>query len=286
MLSEIKFNDKEHSYTNKFGKRYTSVTTVIGFYKNKFDADFWTTYKAIQKALGITQENKKQMSALYTKNGGNWNTLPIEPLKKICAIKNIDINNLLEEKKSIAEGWAQTSKESCERGTRFHEKMEAEAYNNGIGTIKEETVETIYEYNIDLSQLKDGYHAEVLLYNHDYEVAGIMDKLIISTVIKDRYIKGDDWKTNKVINTINPVGTKMKYPLHHLDDCNYIHYALQLNTYLWLLSQFGYIPQFPSQFTHVILDINEKEIGRKTFVLPNLQTDVKAMLEHFKNNKK
>lgn len=286
MLSEVKFRESDHSYTNREGKRYTSVTTLLGFYKNKYDKDFWTTYKAIQKALGISEENKKQMSSLYMRYGGNWITNPVEPLKKICADRNIDITSLFEDKKTIGDIWDKNSKESCERGTRFHNKMEAEAYETGVGNIKGEEAQTVYAYSLDLAKLKDGFHAEVLVYNHFYEVAGQMDKLIVSTVINDRYAKVDDWKTNKVINTINPVGAKMKYPLHHLDDCNYIHYALQINTYLWLLSQFGYIPQFPSQFTHVLLNTQEEVIGRKTYVLPNLQREVKDMLDHFKASKK
>jgi len=286
MLSEVKFRSEDHSYTNREGKRYTSVTTLLGFYKNKFDGNFWTLYKAIQYRLGISDVDKKKMSSMYVKNGGNWNTLPYEPLYTIAAINHIDVDSLLSDKKDIADTWLQTSKESCERGTRFHEKMENEVYETGKGDIKGEEAQTVFSYSLDLAGLQDGFHAEVLLYNHYYEVAGQMDKLIISTVFNDRYAKADDWKTNKEIKTINPVGNKMKFPLNHLDDCNYIHYALQINTYLWLLSKFGFIPMFPSQFTHVLLDSQEREIGRKTYILPNLQKEVKLMLDHFKANKK
>lgn len=286
MLSEVKFRESDHSYTNREGKRYTSVTTLLGMYKNKYNEDFWTLYKAIQYKLGISEEEKKKMSKLYTSYGGNWNNTPYEPLYIIAARNSIDVDSLIGDKKEIADTWRKNSKESCERGTRFHQKMENEVYETGKGDIKGEEAQTVFSYSLDLTKLQDGFHAEVLLYNHFYEVAGQMDKLIISSVFNDRYAKADDWKTNKQISTINPVGNMMKYPLHHLQDCNYIHYAIQINTYLWLLAQFGFTPMFPSQFTHVLLNKEEKEIGRKTYILPNLQIEVKNMLDHFKANKK
>jgi hypothetical protein len=287
MLSEIKFNAESHSYFNKDGKRYTSVTTVLGKYKRKFEYEFWTLYKAIQlKGLNIPNERKSEMSKLYIKNGGNWDKLPFEPLYKIIATYNLNIDTLLPKAVEVQAEWEREADRANARGTRLHEKKEAEAYSKGTYNIGEVEAKTSYKYSFNLSELEDGYHAELLLYSHEFEIAGIMDKCIIRTLLNKRYAKGDDYKTNKVINTSNAVGNKMLYPLNHLDDCNYIHYCLQVNTYLFLLKQFGFIPELPSQFTHILLDKDENEIGSKVYIIPDMQQEVYNMVTHHKMNNK
>ena len=39
-------------------------------------------------------------------------------------------------------------------------------------------------------------------------------------------------------------------PLQHLDDCNYIHYCLQISIYAWMLEQEGYVVR-DLRFTHI-----------------------------------
>ena len=49
---ELFFNDSKHLYLNKKdGSKYTSVTTLIGEYENKFDEFFWARYKALELFL-------------------------------------------------------------------------------------------------------------------------------------------------------------------------------------------------------------------------------------------
>jgi hypothetical protein len=52
-----------------------------------------------------------------------------------------------------------------------------------------------------------------------------------------------DFKTNKKLDKksyFNPTtkqSTKMKYPLNNIDDCNFMHYSLQLSLYFWLANK-------------------------------------------------
>ena len=60
-------------------------------------------------------------------------------------------------------------------------------------------------------------------------------------IIHDGVVDIIDWKTNdklsfKSIFEVSKGKTKkLKYPLSSLDDCNGIHYQLQLSLYMWML---------------------------------------------------
>lgn len=281
----IIFKKDTHEYFNSNNKKYTGVTTCISKYKTPFNKPFWTFYKAVQYKLGISDENKKIFSKMFITNGGdsNWNTLSFEPLIKICVDNNIQIEAIIADKKLVGQIWDIENKKSTDRGTRYHDRKEEESYSNNKDSIGNTTALTVKEYTFNLKELRDGFHAELMLYNHEYEMAGQMDKCIITTdIMGDRWVEGDDYKTNKKIDIVNPMGKKMLYPLNHLDDCNYIHYCLQLNSYLFMLKCFGFKIKLPSRFTHVLLNDKEEEIGTRIYTIPDLQREVQMMFEHNK----
>ena len=51
---DIAFNEEQHLYFNtKYpNRKYTSVTTLIGEFHEKFDGDFWSSYKAMEALMG------------------------------------------------------------------------------------------------------------------------------------------------------------------------------------------------------------------------------------------
>lgn len=94
--------------------------------------------------------------------------------------------------------------------------------------------------------------------------------------------------TNKKIdlksgyNSSTKSNTKMQYPLNNLDDCNYIHYSLQLSTYAWMLQKIN--PNFViKDLVLVHFDHNDNQT---VYHLDYLKNDVIRMLDHYKKNKK
>lgn len=75
--------------------------------------------------------------------------------------------------------------------------------------------------------------------------------------------------------------TKMKYPLNHLDDCNYNHYTLQLSTYAWMIQQLN--PEFVIE--DLILVHFDHEGNTTVYHLPYLKEDVIKMLTFYKKEK-
>ena len=275
-----------HAYYNHNNERYISVTSLLGGYKQKFDKNFWSIYKAIQHKLNIPVERKSEFSKMYVKYGGDskWETLSYEPLVKICVDSNISIDSIQGLKKEIGDKWDVENKKSTDRGTRYHDKKEQESYSSGKDTIGKDEAITVTSYSFNLMDLKDGFHSELMLYNHKWKLAGQMDKAIIVTdLFGIRWVKADDYKTNKKIDIKNPIGKKMKFPLNHLDDCNFIHYCLQINTYMFMLIEEGYKASFPARFTHVLLNDREEEIGSTAYMIPDMQKEVKDMLNHYRN---
>ena len=67
---DVTYNDEKHVYVGKKGvgegKKFISVTTLIGEFENKFDSDFWKKYKALEELMGDDFINVKS-SLLNTK---------------------------------------------------------------------------------------------------------------------------------------------------------------------------------------------------------------------------
>ena len=69
--------------------------------------------------------------------------------------------------------------------------------------------------------------------------AGICGQSDLVEVING-FIHITDYKTNKEIKlesfkSWDGSKQKMQHPINHLDDCNFIHYALQLSLYLYII---------------------------------------------------
>lgn len=93
--------------------------------------------------------------------------------------------------------------------------------------------------------------------------------------------------TNKKIETTSFFDNKskksvmMKYPLNHLQDCNYNHYTLQLSTYAWMIQQLN--PEFIIE--DLILVHFDHEGNTTVYHLPYLKEDVIKMLTFYKKEK-
>ena len=90
--------------------------------------------------------------------------------------------------------------------------------------------------------------------------------------------------TNKKIETTSFFDNKskksvmMKYPLNHLQDCNYNHYTLQLSTYAWMIQKLN--PEF--EIEDLVLVHFDHNDNMTIYHLPYLKEEVIKMLSHFK----
>lgn len=83
-------------------------------------------------------------------------------------------------------------------------------------------------------------------------------------------------------DTTTKKSAKMKYPLNNLDDCNYVHYTLQLSTYAWMLQKIN--PKY--NVKGLILIHFDHEGNITTYQLDYLKDDVERMLAYYKTMRK
>lgn len=141
--------------------------------------------------------------------------------------------------------WKQNSAAACEFGTRVHETAEdtfyRRPYRNSPRDQREMAVFT-HARNTAL-RIMEGFDVlgvEQIVFDIQYQLAGSIDLLARSK--KDGTIWIFDHKTNKKIERTNRYGKKGLYPIEHLDDCEFSHYALQLSAYEMILRTARYIP--------------------------------------------
>ena len=208
----IRFNEKEHKYTKKSGREYISVTTFIATFKQKV----------------------------------NWDQMAGFCAGKISSTGN-DYRKM--NKKEILIAWKINTKNALRKGSKYHDKKEMEIlYKNqtlkkhihikGKGKRTNKLFQG-YQDHIDLKELEAGItYPELRLYLDKHKIAGHAD---LVRVLPNGYVDVEDYKTNaKPLSKKGFNGKKLKAPLDFLDDCDYIHYSLQLNIYGYILEQWGY----------------------------------------------
>lgn len=263
----LKFDEKDHSYTGK-GIDWMGVTTFISKFKQPFDA--------------------VKMSELVSKKKTSpWYGIPPEEIRK---------------------HWKTKSDLSLETGHWYHLMKETEAHDKGSGLVRGvhiPVVAPVMEDGIKLAPaqiLKDGIYPEHLCYMESAALCGQGDIVTVCNGIVDI----DDYKTSKTIEKkgfVNHEGVskKMLKPIDNLDDCNFIHYALQLSLYMYMVLRHN--PKLkPGKMIihHVIFDEGEegkfKERNIKmdsngnpvvlrvdSIEVPYLKSHVQAMIAHKKN---
>lgn len=235
-MNKVIFDAATHTY--KKGDEYTSVSRLIGQFKNEFNKDHWAAYKALERLIPNFKEFKSGMN--------------IDSKAFIDHAKSqVDLDIFDEMKSQILKEWDIENQYSINKGNIYHLQKEQQAYINGVEInpfdnkeykvgSKQETGNQKVAIVEDLYELRDGYYPELMLWNDEYKLAGQADKVFIETIRNRRYVDLGDHKTNKKIAKNGYKGQTMKAPLNHLQDCHLSHYSLQISTYGWLLEQFGF----------------------------------------------
>ncbi len=125
------------------------------------------------------------------------------------------------------------------------------------------------EYNQTLEVLKD----EFIVGSTEFDIAGSIDNLLIDKKTNDLILI--DYKTNKKIDYNSFNGRRMLPPMDNLEDCNYIHYCLQLNIYKLLIEKYAAIPV--KRIFLVYFDENKKEFEKIKIL--NLQKEALKLLQ-------
>lgn len=250
MSTILYFNEELHKYTNQDGLEYTSMTTVIGKYEDKFDAP----------------KMAKQCHQRYNhKQGHRYFNMTV---------------------KEIISQWDHLRDSACDRGNERHNYLEdivkkssgysrnsAKFINDRIYTIDDILIDHNFG-KIDISYfeeqgLKERYPSIYAIIQdlvdkgwRIYSEIGVFyNKLMISGLVDILFVKGNnfrilDWKTNKAKmhfesgyfkrdndgkDTDHWVATdnRMKAPLAHIQQSHGNTYTLQLSGYAWLIEQFG-----------------------------------------------
>lgn len=271
----INFDPILHRYFNDKNETYESTTKFLGKFKKPFDELYWSKYKAIERFI-IDTKGKE----LWKEKKGLLNTFNINQ-----TIYKLGFDIIENYRQVILLEWKSKKDIACNRGTEIHKQKE-------LKTIEDKGLKVFNNFiplqdsgREDLN-LKVGIYPELLLWNDEYKKAGTSDIVIIH---EDKYFDIDDYKSNKEIKTepfknykTGEIDSMLK-PISHLGNCNFIHYAIQMNIYAWFLIQKGYKLNV-MRFTHCI---TEKEdsidiIGTKTYIIPNLQEEIQAMLDYKK----
>lgn len=118
------------------------------------------------------------------------------------------------------------------------------------------------------------FFPEKIVCDEALKIAGTAD-LVVQNSLKAYSIL--DWKTNNKIYKTAFGGKKLKGRLSHLDDCNYVHYSLQLNLYARMLGQ-------PIQRLSIV-HIPRGKDTLEVIPVPKMEKEVDIILEDFAKEK-
>ena len=169
--------------------------------------------------------------------------------------------------------WERKGKESRELGTAMHQKIES--YYQGKDS-REDDAFRLFKVFADKVKLEP-YRTEWAVYDTDYNIAGTIDFVDYQNGQFTIY----DWKrSDKIIANGMPVKVskyqeKGLYPLEHLENCAYYHYALQLSLYKFILEK-----NYDIKVSDLRLGIFHPSYD-KPYVLkmPYLENEVKTLME-------
>lgn len=137
--------------------------------------------------------------------------------------------------KEVLDMWEQKGKESRDLGTAMHSKIENYYLGNDSSETDAYKLFKIFASKIELKP----YRTEWAVYDWEHKIAGTIDFVDFQN---GEYIIYDWKRSEKVIENgmpvkINKYGEKGNYPLEHLDNTPYYHYALQLSLYKYILEK-------------------------------------------------
>jgi hypothetical protein len=250
---------------------WTSVTSFVGMFKQKFDP--------VSQSIKSSQNKRSKWYGM--------------------------------DPKEIQAHWTSETDRAITAGSWYHDQRESDLMSidtlqrQGINI---PIIKPIWEGTVKrapVQRLTEGIYPEHFVYLKSAGVCGQSDRV---EVIKDT-VDIIDYKTNKEIKLTSFVNwegnsVKMSGPCSHLDDCNFNHYALQLSIYMYIIIKHNtrYKPgklmlhhvifekQGEDKFGNPILlkDKNNEPIVKTVvpYEAPYMKSEVIAMINYLIDNKK
>lgn len=214
------FFDTGHRYKWD-GEQMASTTSVISKFKQPFDADYWSAYKAAQALSMEPVPLDKERGEIGLQRGTMC--VSVAELKADPEVKA--------KIKEIRSEWGFKRQASAEYGTRVHEWGQHYVQ----GRIAEGAHPGLHKWW--RSNGLQPVACEVVVGSQTYKIAGQVDLLAFD------YENGEhiliDYKTNEKIEKTNAYQS-MKEPFGRMPDCNWSHYTLQMNIYAEMLKRKGF----------------------------------------------
>lgn len=200
----VRFKAENHVYESIGEEKidWVSVTSFIGHFKEPFDA------KLMSEKVAKSRKSK-------------WYGMTPQDIRT---------------------AWSSEAKRSTDLGTWYHNQRESDITSHS--TLDREgftlpIIKPIEQDGIKYApdqKLSDGIYPEHFVYLKSAGVCGQSD--LVEVV--NGFVNITDYKTNKEIKikgftNWEGVVKKLLAPLHGLDDCNLIHYTLQLSLYLYII---------------------------------------------------
>jgi len=172
-------------------------------------------------------------------------------------------------KQDIKTTWSENGKRAAEFGTRMHKHIEE--FYNGAELPKEMTPELVSFANFYMDHMDmTPFRTEMMIYDEDIRICGSVDMLFQHD---DGTLSIYDWKFAKEIQT-HSYGKKGLFPIQSLNDCNTVHYSLQLNLYREILER---------KYGYTIRDMNlvfmHRDLGDNYIKFPVPRMDMSPLLQ-------
>ena len=131
----------------------------------------------------------------------------------------------------IKAGWEENRDFAAKSGTLMHANIEN--YYNGLDhEVNTREFQMFEKFRDDHGDLVP-YRTEWCIFDEDSKVSGSVDMVY---ELNGKFIIAD-WKRSKAIKTENKWQSGSTKHTSHLQDCNFIHYSLQLSTYKYILEK-------------------------------------------------
>ncbi len=271
MNDKVIFTEKDHKYTGSSGKNYISTTSIVALYKEEFDEEYWSLYKAIERIV-IDKLGKDYFDRTKRRIGFEKVIEHFTPRIQTDGLLQNTINQILNE-------WKEKRERKQLEGKVYHKKREDTDNEKGICDVS--GLKIVKFEDRDLNYLLDGAYTEHVLWNEEFGIAGQADK----TYLEGIWIDVDDYKTcdkipEESFNHPKRGYKMMKYPVDNLMDCKLLHYTLQLSIYAWMLEQKSIEQKRPRQVRRLRLYHSTID----TYIeVPYLKKEVELILNHYRN---
>ena len=173
----------------------------------------------------------------------------------------------------ILQSWTDNANSASALGTKLHRSIELFYNAEPTDNKSSEFMNHFYDFvAVQMMLDLEPFRTEWMIYSEDEQVCGSID--CIMRCKKTGKYAMFDWKRSKQIR-MKGFGGKGKGPVAHLQDCNYIHYSLQLNLYKYILEKNYGI--YISTMNIVVFHPNNPTF--LSFEIKDMQPTIKTVLE-------